>query len=125
MALDEFEFGFYDEAERKAQEAFELYEQGKILQALDELDSALEINPASSNLHFNKALALDSAGRFDDAIEEYKSALELHPNDPEILNSIAVDMTRAGEYDLAISTFEHIEKLESSNQNLNLVTVTE
>ena len=35
-------FGYYSEAERKARNAFELYENGKMAQALDELEAAIE-----------------------------------------------------------------------------------
>ncbi len=49
MIFDEMEFGSYDRAERKARKAFELYEDGKMSQALDELETALEINPTNSS----------------------------------------------------------------------------
>ncbi|MHC4682630.1 MAG: hypothetical protein ACYTEK_28620 [Planctomycetota bacterium] len=63
MLFDEMEFGPYDKAEQKARKAFELYEDGKMSQALDELETALDINPACGSLHFNKALTLDAIGR--------------------------------------------------------------
>jgi tetratricopeptide (TPR) repeat protein len=114
MLFDDISFGPYDKAERKAYLAFELYEDGKIAQAISELDAALEINPANSAWHFNKALALDAVGLFDDAIAEYEIALQANPFDLEILNSLAVDYTRIGQYDLAISTFEHLQQLDPS-----------
>jgi len=112
MVFEDMTFGSYDKAEHKARKAFELYENGKISQALLELEDALEINPANSSWHFNKALALDAIDQFDDAIGEYEIALQLNPSDLEILNSLAVDYTRTGQYDLAIDTFEHIQKLD-------------
>jgi len=112
MIFDDMEFGYYSEAERKAHEAFEHYENGKMSQALDELETAIEINPSNGSWHFNKALTLDAVNRFEDAISEYEIALELNPNDLEILNSLAIDYTRVGQYDLAISIFEHIEELD-------------
>ena len=105
-------FGKYGEAERKARNAFELYENGKMAQAIDELEAAIEINPANSSWHFNKALTLDAVNRFGDAISEYENALQLNPDDLEILNSLAVDYTRIGQYDLAIDTFEQIQELD-------------
>jgi len=113
MLYDDLEFGPYDNAEQKARLAFEFYEDGKMSQALDELETAIEINPVSSSLHFNKALTLDSLGRFEEAIGEYETALQLNPEDLEILNSLAVDYTRTSQYDLAIETFEHIQELDS------------
>jgi len=112
MVFDDMEFGPYDKAEQKAHKAFELYEDGKMSQALDELQTAIELNPANGSWHFNMALTLDSVSRFEDAIKEYEIALELNPNDMEILNSLAVDYTRTGQYDLAIDTFEHIQDLD-------------
>ncbi|KPL22392.1 MAG: hypothetical protein AMJ75_08115, partial [Phycisphaerae bacterium SM1_79] len=112
MIFEDMEFGSYDKAEQKAHKAFELYEDGKMTQALDELQTAIELNPANDSWHFNMALTLDSMSRFEDAIKEYETALELNPNDLEILNSLAVDYTRTGQYDLAIDTFEHIQELD-------------
>ena len=112
MVFEDMTFGSYDKAERKARKAFELYENGKISQALAELETALEINPSNSSWHFNKALALDTINQFDDAISEYQIALQLNPNDLEILNSLAVDYTRTGQYDLAIDAFEQIQQLD-------------
>jgi tetratricopeptide (TPR) repeat protein len=112
MLFEETSFGPYDEAEQMARQAFELYENGHISQSLEELEAALEINPANSSWHFNKALALDALNNFGDAIKEYETALELNPYDLEILNSLAVDYTRSGHYDLAIETFERIEKID-------------
>jgi len=112
MLFDDIEFGPYDKAEHMAREAFELYEGGKMPQALSQLDAALDINPCNSSWHFNKALTLDAMNKFDDAIGEYELSLELSPDDLEILNSLAVDYTRTGQYDLAIDTFEHIQGLD-------------
>ena len=112
MVFEEAGFGYYSEAERKVRKAFELYEDGRMLQALFALEKAIEINPSNSSWHFNKALTLDAVNQFDDAIAEYEIALQLDPNDLEILNSLAVDYTRTGQYDLAIDTFEQIEQLD-------------
>ena len=114
MTFEGMEFGYYTEAERKALKAFELYEDGKMLQALDELETALELDPSNSAWHFNKALTLDTVNRFDEAVNEYEIALQLNPSDLETLNSLAIDYTRTGQYDLAIDIFEHIEKLDAN-----------
>ena len=114
MLFDDMEFGSYDRAERNARKAYELYEDGRMAQALVELDLALEINPTNSAWHFNKGLTLDAISRFREAISEYEAALELNPDDLEILNSLAVDYTRTGQYDRAIKTFEYVQQLEDT-----------
>ena len=42
MAFEDMAFGSYEKGELKARKAFELYEDGKISQALSELEVALE-----------------------------------------------------------------------------------
>lgn len=112
MLYDDMEFGYYTEAEKKARQAYEHYEDGNLSQALNELETALELNPSNGSWHFNKALTLDSAGRFEAAIKEYEIALQLNPNDLETLNSLGVDYTRVGYYDMAIDIFKYIEELD-------------
>jgi len=125
-----FDMGFnsYSEAERKAHQAYELYQDGKMLGALNALETALEINPSNGSWHFNKALTLDAVSRFGDAISEYEMALQLDPDDLEILNSLAIDYTRIGLYDLAIDTFEHIQSLDPTYEPCycnRIITYTE
>lgn len=103
---DDFESGFeWEASETMALKAYDLYEQGRMHEALEKLDQAIGANPANTSLYFNKALAFDALERFEEAIECYNTALEARPNDPEIYNSLAVDYTRTGLYDLAITTF--------------------
>src|SRR5512135_488151 len=99
MPFDETEFESWDQAEQKAMLAYELYENGSLTRALEELDGALKMNPDNASWHFNKALTLDALERFDEAITEYEQVLELNPDDPETLNSVAVNYTRTGRYD--------------------------
>jgi tetratricopeptide (TPR) repeat protein len=103
---DDFESGSeWEPSEKMALKAYDLYEQGRMCEALEQLDLAIEANPENTSLYFNKALAFDALERFDEAIECYNAALEARPDDPEIYNSLAVDYTRTGLYDLAITTF--------------------
>lgn len=102
----------WDTAEQKALQAYELYEDGKMTEALSAMNEALTINPSNDRWHFNKALTLDAMERFEEAIDEYKAAMELNSNDIEILNCLAVDYTRTGQYDLALDIFEQIEKID-------------
>ncbi len=100
----------WDDAEKMAFLAYELYENGQMNLALLQLEEAIGVNPSNSAWHFNSGLTLDALDRFDDAIKAYLEALSLGGDDPEILNSLAVDYTRIGKYDLAISTFEDVQR---------------
>ena len=110
--FDAMDNGSWDQAEQKAYEAYELYEDGRMHLALLQLHEAIELNPSNSAWHFNAGLTLDALERYDDAIDYYEKALTLNCEDPEILNSLAVDYTRTGRYDLALETFETIQQIE-------------
>jgi tetratricopeptide (TPR) repeat protein len=106
------DFNSWDQAEQKAVKAYELYEEGRMNEALSAMNEAIDINPSNDRWHFNKALTLDAMERFEPAIDEYKLALDLSPEDIETLNCLAVDYTRTGQYDLALEIFGQIEKID-------------
>ena len=99
-------------AERLAEEAFDLYEKGKMPQALEKLTQAVEKGPETCDWFFNMGLTLDGMDQYEKAITFYEKALDLHPDDVEILNCLGVDYTRTSQYDLALATFEYIEQLD-------------
>lgn len=112
-SLDDYDSGHeWDLAENMAFEAFELYEQGQMRQALEKLGQAIELGPDHGAWYFNAALTLDGLEEYEKAIEYYKRALEFNPEDIEILNCLGVDYTRTTHYDLALRTFEQIEYLQ-------------
>lgn len=103
----------FDDAEKSARKAYGYYEDGEISLALREIENALEINPTSMALHFNKALTLDALNRFEEAIDEWLLALEIDPENLEAMTSLGTDYTRVCRYDEAIDIFEQVEKLDS------------
>ena len=119
MAFDEMESESWDQAEQKAMLAYELYENGSLSRALEELNGAIQMNPDNASWHFNKGLTLDAMECFDEAITAYEKAMELNPDDPEMLTSLAVDYTRTGRYDMASLC---LSRLSVSSLNLSLPT---
>ncbi len=110
---DDYEYGHeWDLAENMAIEAFELYEQGQMGQALEKLGQAIELGPDHGAWYFNAALTLDGLEEYEKAIDYYKRALEFNHEDIEILNCLGVDYTRTTHYDLALRTFEQIEYIQ-------------
>ena len=89
MDTDNFSnYGDWSDGEQRIDRAHEFYENGHWLEALRELQEAIEINPSNSTWLFNKALTLDTLERFNDAINIYEQLHELEPSDPEILNCL-------------------------------------
>ncbi len=110
---DEFD-NTWQQAETLAEEAFDLYEKGRMHQAFDKLRQAIESGPENAAWYFNMALTLDAMERYEEAISYYEKALAAEPDDAEILNCLGVDYTRTAQYDLALATFEKIEQIDPS-----------
>lgn len=104
----------WQQAEILAEEAFDLYEKGRMHQAFDKLRQAIESGPENAAWFFNMALTLDAMERYEEAITFYEKALDATPDDAEILNCLGVDYTRTAQYDLALATFEQIEQINPS-----------
>ncbi len=108
-----FDFGDeWDQAEQMVTEAFELYEDGQMQEAMEKLQEAIDLGPEHAEWYFNMALALDGLQQYERAIEYYQHAMECEPKDIEIINCLGVNYTRTAQYDLALSMFEQIEQLD-------------
>ena len=103
----------WDDAERLATTAHQLYEDGDLAEAYKQLRKAIKINPCNSAWLFNTGLTLDALDRYEDALECFQDAIALSGDDPEILNCIAVDYTRLGQYDRSLEIFESIQQIDT------------
>ena len=56
-----------------------LAERGRIDKAIDQYQSALNVNPDYAEAHTNLGNALKSEGKLDEAIASYRRAVELEP----------------------------------------------
>jgi tetratricopeptide (TPR) repeat protein len=128
-SIDDFDFGHeWDHAEQLAVEAYELYEKGRMEEAVEKLDNAIQVGPEHAEWYFNMALALDGAEQYERAVEYYQRALECSRDDVEILNCLGVDYTRTARYDLALSMFEKAETIDPSFEAIycnRIITYTE
>ena len=114
-SMDDFDYTHeWDQAEQLATEAFELYEQGQMAEAMEKLDTAIQQGPEHGEWYFNMGLTLDGLEQYEKAIEFYERALDCSPDDVEIINCLGVDYTRTAQYDIALSMFERIERLDST-----------
>ena len=102
----------WDQAERLAVEAFDLYEKGQMPQAFEKLTQAVQMGPENGAWFFNMALTLDGMERYEQAITYFEKALELLTDDVEVMNCLGVDYTRTAQYDLALAMFERIEQID-------------
>ena len=56
---------------------------GKMPEAIEHWERALQIEPDSAEVHYDLGLALEQTGQPEDAIEHYEQALRLRPDYPE------------------------------------------
>ena len=75
------DFNEWSDAENHIERAHDFYERGCWLDALRELDAAIEINPTQGDWLFNRGLTLDTLERFHEAVEAYQEAHKLKSDD--------------------------------------------
>lgn len=95
----------------KAQEArslcgMSLFKLGRYGEALEVIDSALEIKPDSPTEWSNKGFVLSAMGRNEEALEAFEKALSLDPESLKILTSKGIVYFRMGLPDKALETFD-------------------
>ncbi len=106
----------WDEAEKRVEKAHELYERGKMEEALAELQAAIAINPFNAGWYFNLGITYDAMERPEEAVVAYRHAIDMEPEDVEVLTALGCDLNRLGKFPEAIATFQRIESLDSSHE---------
>jgi Flp pilus assembly protein TadD len=84
-----------------------LMRSGRMPEAIEHLEQALQINPDLAEVHYNLGNALVQAGKIKDAIWHYEQALRLEPDYAEAHNNLGIALTRSGRIPEAI---EHLEQ---------------
>ena len=89
--------------------------------AMEDLATAIEIDPNDASAFAARALLHHQAERFKEAIADYSKSLELRPGDAVTLNNRADARMLSGDLDLA---FEDIEAAVAANPNLGIAHYT-
>ncbi|MPM49610.1 Photosystem I assembly protein Ycf3 [bioreactor metagenome] len=95
----------------KSQEArsfcgMSLFKLGRYQDALDIIDSVLEIKPESPTEWSNRGFVLSSMNRNEEALEAFEKALSLDPESPKILTSKGIVYFRTRLFEKALETFD-------------------
>ena len=104
------------ESEKHVERAQELYESGRLDDALRELRAALRLNPYQGECHYGLGMVFDAMGRNREAIRHFEQALELQGEDIELLNSVGVACMRASRLSEAEHYFQRAERLDSRDE---------
>jgi tetratricopeptide (TPR) repeat protein len=84
--------------------------EGKVPDAIEQYQKALEITPAYTLVHFNLGAAYGQNGDWDKAIEQYQKAIELQPDYLPARNNLADALLRTGQTDKAIQQLQEAYK---------------
>lgn len=79
--------------------------QGRLDEAITELQRAIEQRTNDSELRANLGLALVQKGRIDEAIQQLARAVELNPGDATAHNNLGLALTKKGDAEGAIREF--------------------
>lgn len=80
--------------------------EGKVNDAIEQYQQAMEVDPAYALVHFNLGAALGQSGQMDSAIGEYQKAIALQPDYFQARNNLADAFLQTGHTDLAIAQLQ-------------------
>ena len=82
------------------------HDQGRMDEAIAQLEKALEINPDDAEFHYNLGNAFLQQGHVDEAIARYQKALEINPNYAEAHNNLGDAFRQQGRMEEAIARYQ-------------------
>lgn len=94
------------------QRGVQLARQGKLDEALAELETAIKLQPDYWQGHVNAATVLVDQGKFDEAMARLKKVLEANPERAHAYGSVGVVLARRGMFDEATAHFQQAIKLD-------------
>jgi Tfp pilus assembly protein PilF len=94
-----------------------LLETGRVPQAIEEYEKALQFNPGSTEAHNNLGLALDQEGRISEAIDQYEQALKIDPHFGLAHSNLANALSQAGRTQEAINHYEQALRVDPNNSD--------
>ena len=92
-----------------------LLKDGKVEEAVVELQKAADAAPTSAVIQSNLAYAYDRQGRTDEAVAAYRKALELDPKNAIVRNNLANLYSKQGLYEDAAREYEDLVQRDPGN----------
>ena len=83
-----------------------LHDQGRLDEAVAQLEKALEINPGDAEFHYNLGNAFLQQGHVEEAIARYQKALEINPDYAEAHNNLGDAFRQQGRMEEAIAHYQ-------------------
>ncbi len=92
--------------------------EGRLVEALEQFDAALEINPTYTKAIIKKGLTLQDLGRIDQAIETLATALELHPKYVDLHYRLGLLYTEGRLFEQAVQHLEATSREGPDNRTI-------
>jgi type IV pilus biogenesis/stability protein PilW len=89
-----------------------LLDEGKLDQAIHELQEAVRVNADSAEAHYTLGFALGKKGQVDEAIRQFQEAIRLKPDEAGAHNNLGIALGRKGQTDEAIRQFQEAIRLK-------------
>ena len=89
--------------------------EGKLVEALEQFDAAVLINPAYVQAIIKKGVTLQDLGRMDEAIETFRLAVELEPKYVDLHYRLGLLYTDGKQFDEAVKHLEQAAKFAHNN----------
>jgi Tfp pilus assembly protein PilF len=104
-----------------------LADQGKVVEAMAEYETALRYNSSMAEAHYHLGYNLAQQGKTPDAIHHYLEAIRLEPASPDPHNDLGIVYARQGNTVEAANQFREALRLDpsSANAHLNLGLILE
>ncbi len=114
-------------AEGHAEVGTALFQDGRLLEAVEHYEQALRIKPDYTQPYNNLGIALVQLGRVEEGIKRYEQALRLNPNWAEVHSDLGVVLMQNGRMPEAIGHFEEAVRIKpqyaEAHYNLGVVLV--
>ena len=89
-----------------------LANQGKLPEAIQQYERAIQLQPDLPVAHYNLGIALAGQGKLDEAIQHYQRAIQIKPDYAEALNNLGNVLGEEGRLPEAIQQFERALQAE-------------
>ena len=87
--------------------------QGKLQEAVNIFNKAIQLKPSYAMAHSNLGLALHDLGQLDAAVKSYERALMIDPDYPEAQNNLGLTLHKLGQLDAAVKSYEKALAIDS------------